>query len=289
MANKEVIYVLGYGYRADTQWKYAHPRGTRTNTNLTFFDFRPGTMLQSIWLNWNGDHPPKAAATSTATFSSILDIYNFIKGLPAGSISELHIFSHALFQGPVLFNTSEQAGTPPDERDPADVDPRLKDFVIDTVLGGSEGKKFAKAFSSIALVKLWGCSEDPGHRELIKLNYYKRAKNDKERDTIKKAYQRYIRDGMYAFKLHLLLGIPVYAGPLGWGTNPYLPFGYEGNDVDAHYPGKYMGRWPPKKGDGWWRISQWFRPDRGREFYTKVLKAKLDILDYVAYTAAVAP
>jgi hypothetical protein len=46
---------------------------------------------------------------------------------------------------------------------------------------------------------------------------------------------------------------------------------------------KYMGRFPPKRGDQWWRVSQWFRPDGGRQFYVRELKASLDILDYVAY------
>ena len=82
--------------------------------------------------------------------------------------------------------------------------------------------------------------------------------------------------------------MPVYGAPVGWGSDPTLPFGMHGKDVDKDKKYPYKGKWPPSKGEAWWRVSKWFRPDRGYEFYTKVLKAKLDILDYVEFNASLA-
>jgi hypothetical protein len=89
--------------------------------------------------------------------------------------------------------------------------------------------------------------------------------------------------------LHQAIDIPVYAAPLGYGADPSLPVGIDGikaKQLADHKKVKYRGKWPPKKGDQWWRISAFFSPDRGRDFYNKVLGANLDILDYVAYTKA---
>ena len=77
--------------------------------------------------------------------------------------------------------------------------------------------------------------------------------------------------------------MPVYAAPLGWGTDPNLPVGIDG-ETAWNIKAKYYGIWPPRKGHKWWRVSPFFRPDRGYEFYRKVLGLRMDEVDYVAYT-----
>lgn len=280
-----VIYVYGKDQPTiNFVWQNAHPRGPRANTTLTLFDYASGKRQK--WLSWNGRLPPETTPASVDSIASILDLYDFIKALPAKSLVELHFFCHGWEGGPVLANTFE---SPPynssNQRDPTDVDPRIKDFSIDTVVGGSEGAKFAQAFSPSALVKLWGCTHQEPTRQLIKRTYFS-ASSNVERELVKRQYQDFIRDGTYQYALHKAIKVPVYAAPLGWGTNPYLPFGIEGKATEKAKP-KRHDRFPPHKNDEWWRVSQYFRPDRGHDFYSKVLKAKLDVLDYVAYEDAI--
>ncbi len=51
---------------------------------------------------------------------------------------------------------------------------------------------------------------------------------------------------------------------------------------------KYRGVFPPDlKKDQWWRVSWFFRnQDGGARFYTDVLKAKLDAVDFVEFRKA---
>src|SRR5262249_20132034 len=145
------------------------------------------------------------------------------------------------------------------KRDPNDKDTRLKDFEAEDVLGGRNGVAFRNAFARNALVKLWGCTYEQEHRGAVK-SYY-RTKEDAEKKRIVDAYFRYIRESTYQYRLAKLLDFGVFAAPLGWGTDPDLPFQIYGQaafDTAA----QYRGIWPPKTGDKWWRVSAWFRPDR---------------------------
>jgi hypothetical protein len=312
----EVIYVRGgKGCESEEKedltpeehvWQYAHPRIKRSNTKLTLFDFAEGKFKQ--WFNWGGEQPPQKNGrrmSPTNEFSmldnsekcaSVLALYSYIRSIgdiAPGSLVELHFFTHGWREGPILIDTdqSDQYEGNQKQRDPKDKDPRNKDFDIPDVLSGKNGIRFRKAFSSKALVKLWGCSYEQDHRDQV-INFYQ-IKNDKEKKRILDAYLLAIQD-TYQFKLHKAIGIPVYAAPLGWGTNPYLPFGIQGKTAaemaDAKLEGdkpKYRGIWPPHKGDRWWRVSSFFHPDKGYEFYQKVLGASMDLLDYVAYTDSI--
>jgi hypothetical protein len=304
----EVIYVRGgKGCELSTDkdkqltpeehvWQYAHPRDPRQNTTLTLFDYAEGVYKQ--WSNWRGELPPKNAKSPTKKESilsggescgSIIFLYDYIKqigGTNPQSILELHFFTHGWHEGPILIDTDEdeEHANEPTKRDPKDKDTRLKDFDIPEVLGGKAGNAFKQGFAQNGFVKLWGCDFEQEHRDRVK-NYY-RTRDARERKSELEAYLRYIRDSTYAYRLRKLLGIPVYAAPLGWGTSPYLPFGIEGKAaLQARV--KYTGIWPPRKGDNWWRVSSFFRPDKGFEFYTKILRAQFDILDYVDFSDVV--
>ncbi len=279
-----VIYVLGRDNPDDLAWNNAHPRGPRSDTALVYFDYIK--EKRKIWKSWTGELPPKSAADSEVAISSVHDLYDFIKDAPVFSIIELHFFTHGYEGGPVLYNTYDDS-TDPLQRDPKDKDPRIKDFVIDEVLGPASRLKFVSSFAPSALIKLWGCTHIEKHRQLIKRDFYNRKATEEEKKLIKKVIRNFIRDDTYQFSLASALGLPVYAAPLGWGTNPYLPFGVHGSKASGMKP-KSRKVWPPKVGDRWWCTSQFFFPDRGREFYRDELGATIDILDYVAYTASIA-
>lgn len=276
-----MIYVRGARNAIERVWENAHPRGARTNTTLTLFDYADDK--RRTWTAWKGELPPKTAPDTETTVSSVLELYDYVKNLSAGTLVELHFFTHGFEGGPVLHNTFDTS-VDPDARDPDDDDPRIKDFKIASVLGGSNGARFKRAFASKALIKLWGCTHREDLRQKIKRGFY-RARSSAAKKAVKKAYQEFIRDGTYQFALHRATGLPVFAAPVGWGTNPFLPFGIHGKKAGT-VKAKFRGRFPPRKGDRWWRVSQWFQPDRGRAFYTKELKASLDLLDYVAYEEA---
>ncbi|HKR00638.1 MAG TPA: hypothetical protein VJT09_08190 [Pyrinomonadaceae bacterium] len=292
-----VIYVRGATYvdmgghtrsiPANAPWRYAHPRGARSNTVLSLFDYELG--LHKRWDNWDGSLPPNTVPSAQLRITSVLDLYTYIKGLPSATLQELHIFTHGWTGGPIITGTTQTDPFKVDQtrRDPADTDARIKDFSIPGVAGGAAGAQFMQAFSSSALVKLWGCYYEQAYRDKI-VNFFK-ARTSSQKDAIKKGYQSDIENKTYQFALHRASGVPVYAAPMGWGTNPDLPFGIHGTAADKYVAEKkmrYVGRWPPRTGDNWWQVSQHFRYDGGFKFYKDVLKANLDILDYAAYTDA---
>lgn len=271
-------------------WHYVHPRTRRSNTKLTLFDYVEGSYKQ--WLNWDGRQPPGRSPNAQVSIrdgatkcGSIISLYNYIKSIGVKaprSISELQFFTHGWHEGPIIIDSDEDETYANDHtrRDPNDGDTRLKDFDIADVLGGKSGEKFSKAFARNALIKLWGCDYVQEHRDKVRSFYEVKTTREKKRKL--DSYLTYIWDSTYAFKLAKLLGVPVYAAPLGWGTNPSLPFGIEGK-VALETKAKYRGIWPPRKGDQWWRVSPFFRPNRGFEFYNRILRAQMDLLDYVAY------
>jgi Lysine-specific metallo-endopeptidase len=281
---KEVIYVRG-GYKSvpeEHPWQYAHPRIHNPNTILNLFDYE--LMKHKRWDNWNGSLPPDQLPSSESSIKSVLDLYKYIKSISSGSLEELHFFTHGYSGGPVLTNTRDLSGDL-NKRDPNDKDPRIKDFNIPGILGGKDGETFKNAFSPSALVKLWGCTFEQSYRD--KVREYFKTKDKKTKEIIRKDYLQAIYQQTYQFALHKAIGIPVYAAPLGWGTDPSLPFGIYGKKALQLVKDKnvsYKKRWPPSKGDRWWQVSPYFSNDGGSVFYKSILGFKLDILNYVAYT-----
>lgn len=107
--------------------------------------------------------------------ASVLALYDWVKAQPKASIRSLQVFSHGWQGGPILWNSSEfdPAGNhldPLDKlaRDPHDTDFRIRDFFGTNPLAGAEGGKFADAFTSDALIKLWGCVAPPGPRAALR-------------------------------------------------------------------------------------------------------------------------
>lgn len=281
------IYVLGRENHQDRVWQNAHPRDKRSDTSLVFFDYV--AEKRKTWIKWNGDLPPKVAADEEKDIASVLDLYDYIKTAKRRAVTELQFFTHGWEGGPVLYNTFDQE-LDKTKRDPADKDPRIKDFSIKDVLGGAERAKLAGAFSSSALVKLWGCNypEDTNYRYMMLTQFYGRKATEDTKKAFKDLYRAFIRDSTYQYHLAVATGLPIFATPLGYGSNPFAPFGVYGAAASKAKK-KWRGVYPPKVGDQWWCVSPWFRPDRGREFYERELGCAVDILDYVAYTPAMAP
>src|SRR5512142_427602 len=104
MAAREVIYVRGGKERNPTPalqvWRFAHPRGPRTNTALTLFDYAEKRLKR--WPAWNGDQPPQTPPATPVPITHVRDLYNYIKGLGStapGSVTELHFFTHGSYDG----------------------------------------------------------------------------------------------------------------------------------------------------------------------------------------------
>ena len=291
-----VIYVRGDGISRKYPWMYAHPRTSRSDTELVLFDYVRGKKER--WRNWNGALPPQTSADEKIKLrKGVHDLYDHIKEvgrLKPGSIIELHFFTHSHGGGiPVLLDTNEEEGTPSGRRDPADLDPRLKDFKIATVLGGAQGQNFRKAFARSALVKLWGCSSE-GYFQRTIIDFYKLAKlkdttkRQERQKRAKKRHQTQIKDLVFSYALSKLLGFSVYGSPAGWGTNA-LPQGYSGKvavELKKSGRAKYVGNWPPRKGEVWWSVSAYFHPMKGYDFYKNILNASFDPVGYVAYSDA---
>ncbi|WP_395703596.1 hypothetical protein [Aquabacterium sp.] len=277
---REVIYVRGGPtYRpiaAEAAWCFAHPRGVRAPTLLTHFDYVLG--LRRHWFNWTGTLPPTTAPGLSLPITGVEDLYDYIKtsgDTQPGSIGELHFFTHGYEGGPVLVNTEDRLGDP-NSRDPNDLDPRIKDFGIDTVLGGANGQRFKRAFAGDALIKLWGCTHLEKYRGMVKHQYFG-TRDAQKKKRIKAAYQAFIEQSTYQYALCKALGMRVYAAPLGWGTNPHLP--------KPNAP--YADTWPPAARNRWWRVSPTFWQDHGADFYRRVLGADIDPVGYVGYTPSI--
>ena len=89
-------------------------------------------------------------------------------------------------------------------------------------------------------------------------------------------------------QMALALQIPVWAAPLGYGTEPgtVIPTNYsKQGEITDSFDVKYKGTWPPDlKKDQWWRVSWFFRnQDRGAEYYRVVLKARIDAVDFIEH------
>jgi hypothetical protein len=234
--------------------------------------------------------------------ASVLALYDWIKRQPKGSIRSLQIFAHAYIFGPVLWNSYEYdvVGSPMNAlsdwaRDPNDTDFRIRDFVGANPLAGTEGKKFADAFASDALIKIWGCNYvGLLRRTLLKcVGAPSGSGGDRERKEALLHYLSWLKES-FPMKMAVHLNLAVWASPLGYGTAPWSKVMTDRKrdpPCSAKEPRqrcmsvKYRGIFPPDlTKDRWWRVSWLFRNrDKGVEFYRDVLKAQIDATDYVEY------
>ena len=221
---------------------------------------------------------------------SVLAFYNWVKDKALyESIRSLQIFSHGWQGGPIIWNSSE---FDPDgnklrvfdgkDRDPHDTDFRIRDFDGNNPLAGAEGAKFSLKFAPDALIKLWGCVAPDGVRGAMQR--YMKAPKGKAGDATRKAHlEDYLDsiDSTFQMEMARRLDLPVWASPAGYGSDPHTTIPTNAGDLKV----KYQGTFPPDlKKDQWWRVSWFFRnQDQGVKFYTDVLKARVDPVDYVEH------
>ena len=310
-AARTVVFVQG-GKKNEVAypWMFFHldplNDGKPETVDLVFFDFPDGTV--KTWKNLllkRGGAPTAAPDTEVELLPRvnmrnadgslgperppITLMYEWVKKQPKQSIRSLQVFSHGWMGGPIVWNSAEYdpAGNrlePLDkqDRDPNDTDFRIRDFFGSNPLAGAEGRKFADAFASDALIKLWGCVAPDGIRQQMQ-NYLKAPKGGKG-DAARKAhlidYLGSIGDS-FPMIMAQQLDLAVWASPIGYGSEP-------GGEVPTNrgkVKVKYTGKFPPDlKKDRWWRVSWFFRnQDGGAKFYTDVLKARIDAVDFVEH------
>jgi hypothetical protein len=153
-------------------------RVIRNHTVVTTFDFATGYRRRQVKAQdgWHeldsvlmGAKPPYIENGETVEAQqrrhaentiSIVHVYAHIAGLgdeARGSLREMHYFSHAWIEGPILLNTNEETkyqSSCKGIRDPNDKDARCKDFCEENI---SNFQGFCRAFAKSAFVKVWGC------------------------------------------------------------------------------------------------------------------------------------
>jgi hypothetical protein len=324
---KTVVFVQGgKDKEAGFPWLFFHfhpeKEPAAESIDLAFFDYPAGKL--KMWKNLvlKRGKPPTQVPDSETELTpkvkmrladgttddtgpdrpSVLALYDWVKGQPKGSIRSLQVFSHGWMGGPIIWNSSEfdAAGNPMDPldgraRDAHDTDFRLRDFVGTNPLAGAEGKKFADAFSSDALIKLWGCVAPPGSRQLLR-RYVRAPRGTRGAAIRRAALQAYLQQIGTSFPMEMAvrLNLAVWASPLGYGSEPgsKVPTNRASDppcsaaDPDSHCMSvKYRGIFPPDlKKDRWWRVSWFFRnQDGGARFYKDVLKSNMDAIDFVEH------
>jgi hypothetical protein len=312
---KTVVFVQGGKKNEDTYpWMFFHlaPRADPTPepVNLAFFDYPAGILKE--WKNHSlkrgkaptGTPDSEIALTPVVKIrlpdgttddagpdrASVLALYEWVKKQPADSIRSLQVFSHGWMGGPIIWNSSEfdPAGDKMDpldgqDRDPHDTEFRLRDLVGSNPLAGAEGTRFAAAFTSDALIKLWGCVAPPAPRGDIRRYVLapKGARGDAVRKVHVETYLGHIRNS-FPMEMAVRLNLAVWATPLGYGSDPGSTIPTNRGKLKVKYNG---GKFPPDLAkDQWWRVSWFFRnQDKGARFYEDVLKARIDALDYVEH------
>lgn len=309
-----VVFVQG-GKKNEVQfpWMFWHldPRADTPSqkVNLAFFDYPAGQL--KIWKDHvltRGKAPTKAPDEvsdltpkvkirqgdgtideSGPELPSVLALYDWVKKQPKGSIRSLQVFSHGQIGGPIIWNSFEydadgkrMRSLDDGPRDEHDTDFRVRDFRGSNPLAGAEGQKFAAAFSSDALIKLWGCLAPEGVRHIVQK--YLRAGRGERGDAARWAHLDDYLDWIaasYAMEMAARLNLAVWASPIGWGSDPHTRVPVTGGHLNV----TYRGRFPPNLDkDQWWRVSWFFRhQDLGVKFYQEVLKARVDALDFVEH------
>lgn len=242
-------------------------------------------------------------------YPSVLAFYDWIKGQPAKSIVSLQIFSHGVTYQPVLFADSYEWRDQPDkladpsaERDPNDTEFRLRDFdganplSSDPWATGPSGElgKFRAALADDAFIKIWGCGEQTrqGHgapiRKLIAdfLATKPGKANEQRRATLVDAYLDHVME-YFPYRLAERLDLPVWAGPVGWGSDNFDIDGTFNKATYARDKYNWKGTFPPnlRRKELWWRVSINFLNSKAiiEKFFKSTLKAKLDVIGYVEY------
>jgi hypothetical protein len=314
VATKTVVFVQGGKKNEEAYpWMFFHldpfTEPKPEPVDLVFFDYPAGTM--KVWKNHTlkrGKKPTAAPDSETELTpkvkirladgttddanpdrASVLALYDWVKTQPKGSIRSLQVFSHGWMGGPIIWNSSEfdpdgnhMEALDEQDRDPNDTDFRMRDFVGSNPLAGAEGRKFADAFASDALIKLWGCVAPEGIRG--QMQRFVRAPKGTRGDATRQAHLQDYLDSIsrsFPMEMAVRLGLAVWASPIGFGSEPGAKVPTNRGEISV----KYRGAFPPDlKKDRWWRVSWFFRnQDGGARFYQDVLKARVDAVDFVEH------
>lgn len=290
------------------EWKnWSAKRSDKEPAGATSGDILPKASLRDYY----GTTIPNRDRVGTA-----VAFYDWVKRQSAGSIASIQIFSHATAFQPVLFAESFEWGDDvikkfdlTEPRDPNDSEFRMRDFEGSNPLstngpdpfdrsGGSQMASFRKALASDCFIKIWGCGEQflqegQGNTMRKYLADFLKVKNGKGAE-LKRALllQSYLNvfDDFFAFTLADRLDMPVWAGPLGWGTDPYDVDGVFDRKTYAKEKYTWKGNFPPnlKKKEQWWRASYHFlgNPRLAKEVFEKEFRAKVDPVGYIEYKSS---
>lgn len=137
----------------------------RVWTEATQFNFT--RVTEANYSDPSSTYP--AFDTSPNGVMSITDVYQYVRDLGTtqpGSLVELSFFSHGMWKGPILVNSSDNSGSATD-RDPSDKDGRLrKDFIFPTI-DSIDLSNFRNAFHTDGYVWVWGCAFSITHHEVL--------------------------------------------------------------------------------------------------------------------------
>lgn len=187
--------------------------------------------------DYDKSHPDKPALPGEKAIS-ITHVYTYIQNIGRdrpGTLVEFSIYSHSFKDGPILFNTYEDAiyekgGTSEHLRDRKDHDGRYRKDFKDPNMTPMQQDDFRNAFSGDSFIKLNGCFYI---RPLLKLLKYASISNS---DAKIERYNEVIIDKFYkecyAYYLSEAIGRPVWSGAPGvsadrlWGHSwfvwPYI-------------------------------------------------------------------
>ena len=298
MKREKVVFVRGGQVGEDRPWRMFHfdPRRERETSrqyDLVYFDMPEGK--RKTWDMWQPTRgwPSKRKPTHEVDLKrvklleprldgtgfeetgpekpTILNLYDWVKDQEPNSIGALHFFTHGDYSEPIIWEHCAEGGKPPqrplaEPRHRNDTEPRRRDFFGPNPLAGNDGMQFWAAFSSDAFVKMWGCDAAKENRRMV-LKQAKEPTQTRREDILDSIEET------YAMLLATLLGVTVWAPPIGWGTraDPQL----------LHPELKYRGVWPPDwKTELWWRVEQF--PDAAQQVF-RDFGAKLDSTRYVGY------
>lgn len=144
--------------------------------------------------------------TDAAGRMSITDLYAAVEAIGNAkstirSLTEVSVFSHGYWQGPILVNSRDHSAT--GARDPDDKDARLyKDFTSPS-MGIGKAAAFKAAFTEDGLWWTWGCTFTEPYRQVtdrfIKSPRYRSTPQGKLKDTdkIKFEFPQAMADAIY--------------------------------------------------------------------------------------------
>jgi hypothetical protein len=272
-------------------------------------------LLPTVEVRDQYGNPVHLPSGDVAKLPTVIPFYRWVKTQHAESIVSLQIFSHSVIALPILYpfvyewrHDIDKQGDVTAERDPHDTEFRLRDFAGKNPLNGgdpwdpevtrpgSELDQFRKALDPNVFIKVWGCGEQgatPKEGETIRklVTDFVEVKTGRsaeaQRARLLLDYLQHVK-GYFPYRLAERLGLPVWAGPLGWGTDPHYVDGKYVAKTYARDKYHYVGTFPPDldKKELWWRVSLGFRKHKlkvAEKFFKGALKVKMDGMGYVEY------